>query len=69
MPHIGSGRDGLEWISVLPMIKYIFLNTNIEITTIHSKSELSTDEKQQIIMEHHINPLEDHRDLNQTVNE
>lgn len=51
---------------MLSMIKYIFHNTKIEVT-IHSKSELSIDETQQIITEHHANPVRGHKGLNQIV--
>lgn len=48
------------------MIKFIFQNSGIEVN-LHSKVELTKDEKNQIISEHHSNPLGGHRGLEQTI--
>lgn len=66
IPHLGSGCDGLDWLEVKKMVKFLFNNTGIEIG-IYSKSELTEAEKQQIITEHHTNPLGGHRGSDQTI--
>lgn len=66
IPHLGSGCDGLDWPEIRKMVKFLFINTDIEIK-IYSKSELTEAEKQQIIMEHHTNPLGGHRGSDQTI--
>lgn len=66
MPRIGSGCDELDWTIVRAMNKFIFRSSNIEIN-IHSKMELTLKEKNQIIEEHHNNPLGGHRGPEQTI--
>jgi hypothetical protein len=66
IPHLGSGCDGLDWSEVKTMVKFLFYNVDIEVK-IYSKSDLTGEEKQQIITDHHTNPLGGHRGIDQTI--
>jgi len=67
LPRNGSGYDELNWEDVQKIIKYIFRDLEICINIIlYSQSEVSSEEKQQIIIVHHMNPLGGHRGIEQT---
>lgn len=65
MPCNGSGYDELNWEDVQKIIKYTFRDSEVDIY-IHPQSELSNVEKQQIIIEHHANPLGGYRRIERT---
>lgn len=67
IPKIGCGLDQMNWTQVKTMINYVFKNSNVNIIAF-SKDNLTVEEKQKIISEHHDLPLAGHQGVKRTLN-
>lgn len=70
MPKIGCGLDKLKYENIRIMLRYIFLQTNIEVRIYHNeiiKQNFTRDEINNILTETHVTPLGGHTGIKRTL--
>lgn len=67
IPRLGCGLDHLKWSKVRSMIRYIFMNTQIEVKIYHNKiTNPSKEDIEVILKENHSNPTAGHTGFHRT---
>lgn len=64
-PRLSCGLDGRKWEVIRDMLRFIFHGSSVHIL-VYKRDELTEDEKQRIIQEHHENPLGGHQGISRT---
>lgn len=67
MLRIGCGLDNLKWHKVRLMIRYIFLNSEIKVTSCHNRIiNPDQDRIKDIIKKYHVTPTGGHQGICRT---
>jgi len=64
-PRLSCGLDGLKWEVIRDMLRFIFHSSLMHVL-VYTRDELTEDDKQRIIQEHHENPLGGHQGISRT---
>jgi transposase InsO family protein len=66
-PRLSYNLDGCKWEVIRDMLRFLFHGSSVHIL-VYTRDELTEEDKQRVIQEHHENPLGGHQGISRTYN-